>query len=108
MDIGWEISRMASSSCSPQSQRMLPTVSPVKHSEWRRINGDGITPSIMLRVTGEGLLGGGFDARCDDGESRPTYAPRVILSISVSESLQTASKERERMGGAEDVEMGPS
>ena len=44
--------------------------------------------------------GTGSEAFCDVDDSLPTYAPRIILSISVSFSSQTASSERDRIGGA--------
>ena len=65
--IGWEICLMASSSCSPQSQRMLPIVSPVKHSECIRTSGEGIESVVTLGFELEGEEG-----IWEDADNRPT------------------------------------
>ena len=95
---------MASSSCSPQSQRIEPMVSPVKHSEWRRMSGGGIVVGVGMSECecscdcGDSC--GGEEACCEVDDKRPTYAPLVIRSISVSFSFHTASRDRLRIAGA--------
>ncbi|KAI3615356.1 gtp cyclohydrolase-2 [Moniliophthora roreri] len=67
---GCDISLMASSNCSPQSHRILPTVSPVKHSEWIRMRGEGISVWELDELCVAGV--NGDDGRWVEDDSLPT------------------------------------
>lgn len=74
---GCAMRRSDSSSCSPQSHRIDPSVSPVKHSEWILTSGTATLEASFAEAAAPAaaFVGAGAALPPLTGSNRPTYAP---------------------------------